>query len=158
PGTHFDLGSVVVLLAVIAGAFLVNGLRVGASVLAIAAVSIAVFVFGKTLGPGFLTAMLFIGIVFFLAIGVRIAFALALVGMLAVYFLTPVPFPVPLPGRAWSGVNSFSLTAVPLYVLMGAFLVRSGLSNELFSVMAKLLARLPGGLAHAATAGCAVFA
>jgi tripartite ATP-independent transporter DctM subunit len=36
--------------------------------------------------------------------------------------------------------------------------VRSGLSNELFSVMARLLSRLPGGLAHAATAGCAVFA
>ncbi|TXL76423.1 TRAP transporter large permease subunit [Vineibacter terrae] len=158
PGTRFDLGSIAILLAVTAGAFLAGGPRVGASVLAIAAASIALFVFGKSLGAGFLTAMLFVGIVFFLAIGVRIAFALALVGMLAVYFLTPAPFPITLPDRAWSGVNSFSLTAVPLYVLMGAFLVRSGLSNELFSVMAKLLARLPGGLAHAATAGCAVFA
>src|SRR4029077_2152323 len=32
------------------------------------------------------------------------------------------------------------------------------LSGELFSVMARLLSRLPGGLAHAATAGCAIFA
>jgi tripartite ATP-independent transporter DctM subunit len=158
PGTRFDLGSAVVLLAVLAGAFVTNGPRVGASVLAICAASVALFVGGKTLGAGFLTALLFVGIVFYLAIGVRIAFALAFVGMLSVYFLTPVPFPITLPDRAWTGVNSFSLTAVPLYVLMGAFLVRSGLSNELFSVMTKVLARLPGGLAHAATAGCAVFA
>lgn len=158
PGMRFDLGSVVVVLAVIAGAFLASGPRVGAGVLIVAAASIALFIFGKSFGAGFLTTLLFVGIVFFLAIGVRIAFALALVGMLAVYFLTPAPFPITLPDRAWTGVNSFSLTAVPLYVLMGAFLVRSGLSNELFSVMARVLARLPGGLAHAATAGCAVFA
>ncbi len=158
PGTRFDLGSAAVLLAVIVGAFVANGPRVGAYVLGILAASIALFVGGKTLGPGFLTALLFVAIVFYLAIGVRIAFALALVGMLSVYFLTPMPFPLTLPDRTWSGVNSFSLTAVPLYVLMGAFLVRSGLSNQLFSVMAKVLVRLPGGLAHAATTGCAIFA
>jgi tripartite ATP-independent transporter DctM subunit len=158
PGTGFDLGSIAVLLAVWAGAFIANGLRVGIGVVAICVVSIALFLGGQALGAGFLTALLFVGIVFYLAIGVRIAFALAIVGMLAVYFLTPVPFPITLPDRAWTGVNSFSLTAVPLYVLMGAFLVRSGLSNELFSVMSRVLARLPGGLAHAATAGCAIFA
>jgi tripartite ATP-independent transporter DctM subunit len=158
PGTRHDLGSLIVLLAVFAGAFIANGPRVGASVVAICAASIALFLGGKALGAGFLTALLFIGIVFYLAIGVRIAFALGIVGMLSVYFLTPVPFPITLPDRAWTAVNSFSLTAVPLYVLMGAFLVRSGLSSELFSVMAKVLSRLPGGLAHAATAGCAVFA
>ena len=158
PGTGFDLGSIAVLLAVWAGAFIANGLRVGIGVVAICVVSIALFLGGQALGAGFLTTLLFVGIVFYLAIGVRIAFALAIVGMLAVYFLTPVPFPITLPDRAWTGVNSFSLTAVPLYVLMGAFLVRSGLSNELFSVMSRVLARLPGGLAHAATAGCAIFA
>lgn len=158
PGIRVDLGSVTILLAVIVGAFAANGPRVGAYVTGILAASIALFVGGKTLGPGFLTTLLFVAIVFYLAIGVRIAFALALVGMLSVYFLTPTPFPLTLPDRTWSGVNSFSLTAVPLYVLMGAFLVRSGLSNELFSVMAKVLARLPGGLAHAATTGCAIFA
>jgi tripartite ATP-independent transporter DctM subunit len=158
PGTGFDLGSISVLLAVWAGAFIANGLRVGIGVVAICVVSIALFLGGQALGAGFLTTLLFVGIVFYLAIGVRIAFALAIVGMLAVYFLTPVPFPITLPDRAWTGVNSFSLTAVPLYVLMGAFLVRSGLSNELFSVMSRVLARLPGGLAHAATAGCAIFA
>jgi tripartite ATP-independent transporter DctM subunit len=158
PGTHFDVGSAILLLAVLAGAFISNGPRVGGSVLAIWAASFALFIGGKTLGPGFLTALLFVGIIFYMAIGVRVAFALAIVGMLSVYLMTPVPFPITLPDRAWTGVNSFSLTAVPLKVLMAIILVRSGMTNELFSIMAKMLRPLPGGLAHAATAGCAVFA
>ncbi|MDF2463644.1 MAG: rane protein [Ramlibacter sp.] len=102
--------------------------------------------------------MLGVAIALALASGIRIAFALAFVGLLAIYFLTPVPFPLTVADRTWSSVNSFSLTAVPMFVLMGAFLVRSGLSKELFAVMARLLVRLPGGLAHAATAGCGLFA
>jgi tripartite ATP-independent transporter DctM subunit len=158
PGTEFDLGSVGVVAAVLTSAFLANGARIGATVLGIIVVSVAAFLLCKALGAGMLTLLLAVAIIFYLVIGVRIAFALAIVGMLAIYFLTPKPFPITLPDRAWSGVNSFSLTAVPLYVLMGAFLLRSGLSGELFSVMARLLSRLPGGLAHAATAGCAIFA
>jgi len=158
PGTRHDLGSVILFAAIVIGAFAASGLRVGAYVLAIAVVSIALFVGGKQLGSGFLATLLFVGIIFYMAIGVYVAFALAIVGLLSVYFLTPVPFPVTLADRAWSGVNSFSLTAVPLKVLMAAILVRSGLTNELFSIMARALRRLPGGLAHAATAGCAIFA
>jgi tripartite ATP-independent transporter DctM subunit len=158
PGTRLDFGSVAILLAVLGGAFLTNGVRVGAGVLALVAASTSLFVAGKPLGAGFLTALLFIAIAFYLAIGVRVAFALALVGMLSIYLMTPVPFPVTLPDRAWSGLNSFSLTAVPLKVLMATILVHSGMTSELFTMMARLLRRFPGGLAHAATLGCATFA
>jgi tripartite ATP-independent transporter DctM subunit len=158
PGTHFDWGSAAVLAAILVGAFATDGPRVGTGVLAITVASIALFMGGTSLGAGFLTVLLFAGIVFFMVIGMHVAFALAIVGMLAVYFITPVPFPVTLADRAWAGVNSFSLTAVPLKVLMAVILVRTGMTNELFSIMAKVLRPLPGGLAHAATAGCAVFA
>lgn len=158
PGTHYDIGSVVVLAAVVAGAFLTNGARVGSGVLAIWACAISLFIVGSSWGEAFLTALLFFGIIFFMTIGVRVAFALGIVGALSVYFLTPIPFPVTLPSRAWSGLNSFSLTAVPLKVLMASILVRSGLTNELFSIMARLLKPIPGGLAYAAIAGCAIFA
>ena len=158
PGSRLDFGSVAILLAALAGAFLTNGARVGGGTLAIAAASIALFVAGKPLGAGFLTTLLFIAIAFYLAIGVRVAFALALIGMLSIYLITPVPFPVTLPDRAWSGLNSFSLTAVPLKVLMATILVRGGMTGELFTMMARLLRPFPGGLAHAATLGCATFA
>lgn len=158
PGTRIDLGSVAVLAASLAGAFVTSGPRVGCGVLAIWAGSIFLFIGGQAFGIGALTGILFVAIIFFMALGVHVAFALAIVGMLSIYFMTPAPFPVTLPDRAWSGVNSFSLTAVPLKVLMAIILVKTGMTNELFSIMAKLLRRLPGGLAHAATVGCAIFA
>ncbi|WP_439548794.1 TRAP transporter large permease [Falsiroseomonas sp.] len=154
---RYDLGSVAALVVVLAGGF-VAGLRPGLLVAGGLLGCIALFIVAKDWGTGTLALLLFAGIAAFLATGLRIAFALALVGLLAIYFLLPMPFPMTTAERAWSGVNSFSLTAVPLYVLMGALLVRSRLSDELFVVMARVLAPLPGGLAHAATAGCGIFA
>ena len=156
--TRFDAGSLVVLLAVYFGAWVSGGWKVLAALIGATLGGYGCMRFGQSLGLGSISAVLGIGIVLALAAGIRIAFALAFVGLLGIYFLTPVPFPLTLADRAWSSVNSFSLTAVPMFVLMGAFLVKSGLSRELFAVMARLLARLPGGLAHAATAGCGLFA
>ncbi len=156
--TRFDLGSLLVLLAVYAGAWASGGWKVLLAVLLATIGGIACMLLGRGMGNGVISTLLGVAIVLALASGIRIAFALAFVGMLGIYFLTPVPFPLTLADRAWSSVNSFSLTAVPMFVLMGALLVRGGLSRELFAVMARLLARLPGGLAHAATAGCGLFA
>jgi tripartite ATP-independent transporter DctM subunit len=157
-GTHYDLGSVVIVGAVLLGAFVTDGVRVGVTVLAVWAGAIALFALGRNWGDAYLTALLFAGIIFFMVIGVRVAFALGIIGALAIYFLTPVPFPVTITERAWAGLDSFTLTAVPLKVLMATILVRSGLTNDLFSMMAKLLRPFPGGLAYAAIVGCAIFA
>ncbi|MFN0302659.1 MAG: TRAP transporter large permease subunit [Burkholderiales bacterium] len=158
PGTPFDMGSALVLLAVWVCAGLVHGRRAAAWVIALTAGAAVALLGARDAGFGVLCMLLGVAIVLYLAIGVRIAFAMAFVGLLAVYFLLPRPFPLTLADRTWSSVNSFALTAVPLFVLMGAVLVRSGLSDQLFTLMARLLSRLPGGLAHAGTAGCAVFA
>jgi tripartite ATP-independent transporter DctM subunit len=152
-----DAGSLAVLLAVLAGAF-ATGLRAGLVTAALLLGGIATFWLAREAGPGTLALLLFGAIALFLAAGLRIAFALAIVGLLAIYLLLPAPFPMTVAERTWSGVNSFSLTAVPLYVLMGALLVRSRLSDRLFAVLARLLAPLPGGLAQAAAAGCGIFA
>ena len=156
--TRYDLGSLLLWLIACAGAWLSGGTKAGMGVLTVTVGGFYMMYFGQALGLNFVSLMLGLAILLTLASGIRIAFALAFVGLLAIYFLTPVPFPMTVADRAWSSVNSFSLTAVPMFVLMGAFLVRSGLSKELFAVMASLLARLPGGLAHAATAGCGLFA
>ena len=156
--TRFDAGSVLLLIGTLGGAFAFSGARVGGAVSALIGGTITAFLFGKALGVGWVTALLVTSIVITLTLGVRIGFTLGTVGLASIYFLTPVPFPLTVADRTWTSVNSFSLTAVPLFVLMGALLVRSGLSNEVFNVAARLLARLPGGLAHAGTAGCAIFA
>ncbi len=158
PGTVFDAGSALVLAAIWVCAGLVHGRHVAGWVIALTAGAGLTLLGARDAGFGVLCALIGAAIVLYLAIGVRIAFGMAFVGLLAVYFLLPRPFPLTLADRTWSSVNSFALTAVPLFVLMGAVLVRSGLSDQLFSLMARLLSRLPGGLAHAGTAGCAVFA
>ena len=155
--TRYDWGSLLVLLAALAGAAASGGAWVLAGVAALTLGGFAATYFGQILGLGYVSTAMGVGILVALVAGVRIAFALGFVGLVSVYFMTPVPFPLTLGDRTWSAVNSFSLTAVPMFVLMGALLVRSGLSNELFTVMARLLGRLPGGLAHAATAGCGIF-
>jgi tripartite ATP-independent transporter DctM subunit len=155
--TRHDWGSVLLLAAVLAGAATSGGLVVFLGVAGLTVGTFAATYWGQQAGLATISTVLALGMVVVLAAGVRIAFALGLLGMAAVYFMTPAPFPVTLADRTWSSVNSFSLTAVPMFVLMGALLVRSGLSDELFTVMARLLGRLPGGLAHAALAGCGIF-
>lgn len=54
--------------------------------------------------------------------------------------------------------SNFVLAAVPLFVLMGAILERSGIAKRLYDAMQIWLGPLPGGLALATIAMCAIFA
>ncbi|MBO0346341.1 TRAP transporter large permease [Roseibium limicola] len=61
-------------------------------------------------------------------------------------------------GSFYSAATNFILAAIPMFVLMGAVLERSGIAERLFKVMQIWLGRLPGGLAVATIAMGAVFA
>lgn len=58
----------------------------------------------------------------------------------------------------WGSMNSFTLTAVPLFIFMAELLSVSGLSKRIFSGLSTLVAPLPGGLLQTNIAGCAIFA
>lgn len=57
----------------------------------------------------------------------------------------------------YESAQNFSLSVIPLFVLMGAFATRSGISTDLFSAFNTWLRRRKGGLAHASIAACAAF-
>jgi tripartite ATP-independent transporter DctM subunit len=57
----------------------------------------------------------------------------------------------------WNILNSFTLTSVPLFILLGDVLVASGLSRGVYQAMAPLFSRLPGGLLHTNIAVCTLF-
>ena len=59
---------------------------------------------------------------------------------------------------AYSTVNHYSLTAVPLFVLMGMVVSNTGISGELYVCAYKLFGHLRGGLAIATIAACGFFA
>ncbi len=57
----------------------------------------------------------------------------------------------------YESAQNFSLSVIPLFVLMGTLTEKSGISNDLFSAFNTWLRRRRGGLAHASIAACAAF-
>ncbi|MEI4472132.1 TRAP transporter large permease [Frigidibacter sp. MR17.24] len=53
--------------------------------------------------------------------------------------------------------STYSLSVIPLFVLMGEFATKAGLSRALFRTAAAFLGHRPGGLAMASIGGCAAF-
>jgi tripartite ATP-independent transporter DctM subunit len=92
--------------------------------------------------------------------GMRVAFALGMVGMIGLVFLIPgIRMPERMMGNlAWAAINQFPLTPVPMFILMGEFLILGRMNEGLYGVFSTWLANVRGGLCHATTVSCAVFA
>jgi len=58
----------------------------------------------------------------------------------------------------WNTMNSFAFVALPLFIMMGELLVRSGTSAGMYNALARWFNPLPGGLLHTNVVACAVFA
>jgi C4-dicarboxylate transporter, DctM subunit len=52
---------------------------------------------------------------------------------------------------------AYTLSVIPLFILMGNFVARAGLAHELFAAANAFIGHLRGGLAHATVAACAGF-
>ncbi len=60
--------------------------------------------------------------------------------------------------NAFSQTSTYSMSVIPLYMLMGEFAFLSGLSQDAYDTVNKWLGHLPGGLAMATVGACAAFA
>ena len=90
--------------------------------------------------------------------GAPIAAALGLLAIALVTLYSPLPLIRATGEIAWSTGNDFLLVAVPLYVLMGELLLRSGIAARTYEAMVKWLNWLPGGLMHSNVGVSAIFA
>src|SRR5699024_1152248 len=52
----------------------------------------------------------------------------------------------------------FTLTIIPMFILMGMFAMHAGIAEQVYSVAAHIFRRLPGGLGVATVMACAGFA
>ncbi len=93
-----------------------------------------------------------------LTFGVAIGSVMGIVGTLGVTLLSGTRLWPTIGDIVWNTANSFTLVAVPLFVLMGEIILRSGVSGRFYAALAQLLYGVRGGLAHANVAGCAMFA
>ncbi|MCW8084990.1 TRAP transporter large permease [Sabulicella glaciei] len=95
-------------------------------------------------------------IVFFGA-GVHIAAVLGVLAFLVGFLFSDRPWWMFAGQTLWGPSSNYVLVAVPLFLLMGEILLRSGLSGRLYSALNLWLNRLPGGVLHTNIVSCAVF-
>lgn len=106
-----------------------------------------------------LLAIVGICLLLLFAMGVRIAFALGILGLGGLFLLSGGESAlIQVPMVAFKTLSVYELAAIPLFVLMSQVLLTGGVGRDLFDVGAKWLGHLPGGLAVAAIAACAIFA
>jgi C4-dicarboxylate transporter, DctM subunit len=108
---------------------------------------------GHELGILFVVAALIL-----LLSGMPVAFAL---GAVSVAFMLGFMPPANIEGLAetlYQGMDNFTLLAIPLFILMGDAIGRTGAASDLYESVYRWLYRLPGGLGIANVIGCSIFA
>ena len=93
---------------------------------------------------------------FFMA-GMYVAAALGCLSLIIMYFFSDAPLWNIMANKAWEGTTGFILVAVPLFILMGELMNRSGIGERMYAVIARWLWFLPGGLIHTNVVSCAIF-
>jgi C4-dicarboxylate transporter, DctM subunit len=91
-------------------------------------------------------------------LGLPIAVAMAAVGIVGGLAAYGLPFVNSIAPVVWGVHNDNLLTAIPMFVLMGELLLRSGIADRMFGALAAWLGRLPGGLLHTGVGCSALFA
>ncbi len=104
-------------------------------------------------------ALLAFGAVFVLALlRVPLAFAMGLVGFVGLGLVRGwVPTLANAAQVVYDTGFAYTLSVVPLFILMGNFVARAGLAHELFAAAYAFIGHLRGGLAHATVLACAGF-
>lgn len=94
-----------------------------------------------------------------LALGMPIALSFATAGVVGIVAIQGLGPGLNLLGQAfYSWTSSYVLCTIPLFVLMGQFAFRSGISADLYIAAYRWFGRLPGGLALATNIACTGFA
>lgn len=99
-------------------------------------------------------------LLFFLLIALKmpIAYAMALVGFIGFSYLTSMSAAFALVTKdLFSTFSSYSLSVIPMFIWMGFLAFHAGIGARLYNLAYKLVGHLPGGLAIATQATCALF-
>ncbi len=90
--------------------------------------------------------------------GVWIGFALFMVGYAGLEMFGTLPAGYNMASSVWATVGKWEYVALPMFILMGEILYRSGISEKLFKALVPWLYRLPGGLLLMNIISCTLFA
>jgi len=108
-------------------------------------------------------ALLVISLVVLVAIGVHIAVALGITSALGIFLVTGADsyafqtVQTMLAATAYEAIRAYIFAVIPLFMLMGEFIGKSGVVTDVYRGINRLLHRLPGRLAIATVVGNALF-
>ncbi len=104
-------------------------------------------------------ALLGFGAIFLLALlRIPLAFAMGLVGLVGIgVTIGWAPAFASTAQVVYETGFAYTLSVIPLFILMGNFVARAGLAHELFHAAYTFIGHRRGGLAHATIAACAGF-
>lgn len=104
--------------------------------------------------------VLIVSLLLMVALGVHIAIALGMTSALGVYLVTGGNFDVVLKmlaSTAYESLRSYEFAVIPLFMLMGEFIGKSGAVGDVYQAIHRGLRRIPGRLAIATLLGNAIF-
>ena len=107
--------------------------------------------------------LVYVSIAFFamlamMLFGMPIATSMAAIGVIGGIAAFGTPFLDSIAPVVWGVQNENLLTSIPLFVLLGELLLRSGIADRMYIALSAWLGRLPGGLLHTNIGSCALFA
>lgn len=93
-----------------------------------------------------------------IAVGVPVGLSLGVVGVIGYAYVNGLSGALFIVGSGpFEAIFPYSLSVIPLFLLMGVFSARSGLSTDLFQAANALIGKFRGGLAMATICACAGF-
>lgn len=104
------------------------------------------------------TVILFGGLVCLLTLGVPVVFALASISIFVAYILGGANDLFIVATTTYRQITEYSLMSIPLFLLMGNFLLHSGISDRLFKALNYWLTGVRGGLAIVSVGVCVALA
>ena len=105
-----------------------------------------------------ITLLFFGSLLFFLVLGLPLAFVLGGVSVIFLYFTWGPDAFYMVASQIWSTMGNFTLVAIPLFVFMAMVLERTGVAKDLYRMMYLWWGGLRGGLAIGTLGICAIFA
>ena len=93
-----------------------------------------------------------------LAVSVPVAAVMGVLGLALNQFFSSIPLYLAMGDIVWNASSEYILIAIPMFVMLGEILLRSGIAHRVYAAIATWLSWLPGGLMHANIGTCAMFA
>jgi tripartite ATP-independent transporter DctM subunit len=97
-------------------------------------------------------------LVFLIMIGLPIAFAMGLTAVIFFVVLGETSVLCMLPARMYSSTTSFTLLAIPFFILTGNLMNAGGITQRLFRFAQSAVGHLKGGLGHVVVVSAMIFA